>query len=86
MTNGRAIRRKVDKDLAQKADQVFETSVQSAAPGRTFAQDFGARKMEQDIRVLDMPKRSLTSAWESCVQKRWLNRDKNLIGIAAVKE
>ena len=33
-----------------------------------FAADFGARKMAQDMRVLDMPERSLFSAWEGCIR------------------
>lgn len=58
----------MNKSLADTADKAFETSLQSAAPGRTFAQDFGAQKMEQDMCVLDMPERNVIPAWEACVQ------------------
>lgn len=59
---------KMDKVMVEKAGRAFETSLQPSAPGRIFAQGFGARKMEQDVRVLDMPDRNLGSAWESCVR------------------
>ncbi|EKM51297.1 uncharacterized protein PHACADRAFT_177948 [Phanerochaete carnosa HHB-10118-sp] len=59
---------KADKELVEKADKVFETSLQSSAPGQTFVRDFGARKMELVMRVLDMPERNLDTAWGSCVR------------------
>ncbi|GJE94043.1 cysteine proteinase [Phanerochaete sordida] len=60
--------RDVDMNVAGNADDAFATSVQPSAPGRTFAQDFGSRKMEQDVRILDMPERNLMPAWEACVR------------------
>jgi hypothetical protein len=46
----------------------FETSVQPSALGRTFGKDFGSRKLEQDMKILDMPEKRLVCEWESCVK------------------
>ena len=48
------------------------TSVQSAGPGRTFAADFGSRKMEKDMEILDMPVRNLPTTWNACIQSAML--------------
>ena len=37
--------------------------------GKTFAQDFGARKMDRDIAVMELPDEELVPAWEACVRK-----------------
>ncbi|CAL1702373.1 unnamed protein product [Somion occarium] len=59
---------KVNENLLVNASQVFSTSVHSSDLGPTYAQDFGSRKMVKDMSILDMPVRSLPSAWEACVQ------------------
>lgn len=37
--------------------------------GKTFAQDFGARKMDRDLAVMELPEAELVPAWEACVRK-----------------
>jgi hypothetical protein len=37
-------------------------------PSRIFAPDFGARKMQKDMSILDMPTRNLIPAWEACIR------------------
>lgn len=37
--------------------------------GKTFAQDFGARKMDRDLAVMRLPDAELVPAWEACVRK-----------------
>lgn len=44
------------------------TSVQSDAPGPLFSQGIGARILEKDMAILDMPERDLIGAWEACVR------------------
>ena len=54
--------------MLASATTAFETSIQPQTLGRTFAKDFASRKLEQDIKILDMPARNLVSAWETCVK------------------
>ncbi|KAH8105390.1 cysteine proteinase [Cristinia sonorae] len=49
-------------------DETFTTSVQPDSYGPTFSKDFGARKMEKDMAILDMPARRIPASWEACVQ------------------
>lgn len=58
----------VNEGLLSTAEDVFQTSAQPSAPGRTFAPDFGSRKMEKEMEILDMPVRSLPAAWETCIR------------------
>lgn len=44
------------------------TSLRPSTDGRPFAPDFGARKMERDMEILDMPVRKLPDAWNACVE------------------
>ena len=34
----------------------------------TYAQDFGIRKLEKNIEIMDMPRENLNRSWERCVQ------------------
>lgn len=61
-------RLKVDPSLLNEAHEAFTTTVQKDTPGPTFAQDFGVRKMEREVEILDMPIRGLIKAWETCVR------------------
>jgi len=56
----------VDPTLLQSARNIFDNS--SVSDVRTFASDFGARRLEQDMRILDLPEKKLLPAWEACVQ------------------
>ena len=58
----------VDPALLAASSESFATSVQPDTPGRLFSQSFGARKLEKDMAILNMPVRSLTGAWEECVR------------------
>lgn len=40
----------------------------SSATGVTYAKDFGARKQDMNINILDMPERNLIPAWEACIR------------------
>ncbi|TDL17093.1 cysteine proteinase [Rickenella mellea] len=60
-------RDKVNPDLLSGVDASFTTPVQGPAPGPTFAKDFGARKMERDMAILNMDPPALLRAWEACV-------------------
>ncbi|CAK5284140.1 unnamed protein product [Mycena citricolor] len=57
----------VDTVLLQQVQSVFESPDGSAEPGRTFALDFGSRRMTRDIEIMEMPVRALPRAWEQCV-------------------
>ncbi|KAK7696390.1 hypothetical protein QCA50_001044 [Cerrena zonata] len=59
---------KVNPSLLPAVREIFRTSVQSPEPSHTFATDFGSRKMERDMEILDMPSRNLPTAWDTCVQ------------------
>jgi len=56
----------VDPTLLSSAPTIF--SLPSSSPGRVYAPDFGARKMQRDMQILRMSKEELTSAWEGCVR------------------
>ncbi|KAJ7245049.1 hypothetical protein B0H12DRAFT_1203534 [Mycena haematopus] len=58
----------VDSSLLEQAQFAFDSPVASSAPGRTFARDFGARRMARDLEILEMPERALVPAWEQCVR------------------
>ncbi|KAF7365050.1 Ubiquitin carboxyl-terminal hydrolase isozyme L5 [Mycena venus] len=58
----------VDSNLLEQAQFAFESPVGSSAPGRTYARDFGARRMARDLEILEMPERALVPAWEQCVR------------------
>ncbi|THH32703.1 hypothetical protein EUX98_g1490 [Antrodiella citrinella] len=58
----------VDKALHDGVTETFTTSAHPASNGPTFSKDFGSRKMEKEIAILDMPVRSVPAAWEKCVQ------------------
>lgn len=38
-------------------------------PGPVFAQDFGLRKMDMELDILDLPERKLIEVWEGCVRE-----------------
>ncbi|KZT01927.1 cysteine proteinase [Laetiporus sulphureus 93-53] len=59
---------KVDQTLYTCAADAFATCVRPASEGTVFSEDFGSRKMDREIAILDMPARSLPTAWEACVQ------------------
>ncbi|KAI0631539.1 cysteine proteinase [Trametes polyzona] len=61
---------KVDPALLASASEAFATTLRPHAQeaGKAFAPDFGARKMEKEMAVLDMPERKLVPAWEECVR------------------
>ncbi|OSC98653.1 cysteine proteinase [Trametes coccinea BRFM310] len=61
---------KVDPALLASASEAFATTLRPRASeaGKVFAPDFGARKMEKELAVLDMPERKLVPAWENCVR------------------
>lgn len=59
---------KVDADLVSSASESFATSMRSPREGRVYSEDFGSRKMDKEIAILDMPVRNLPSAWEACVK------------------
>jgi len=58
----------VDKSLYDGVTEAFTTSAYPADNGPTYSQDFGSRKMEKEMAILDMPARNLPAAWEKCVQ------------------
>ncbi|KAL1943721.1 hypothetical protein VTO73DRAFT_4166 [Trametes versicolor] len=61
---------KVDPALLASASEAFATTLRPRAQeaGKVFAPDFGARKMEKELAILDMPERKLAPAWENCVR------------------
>ncbi|KAH9895837.1 cysteine proteinase [Cubamyces lactineus] len=60
---------KVDPELLASAAEAFATTLRphGQTPGKVFSPDFGARKMEKELAILDMPERKLVPAWEACV-------------------
>lgn len=60
----------VDSALLASASEAFATTLRPRAQeaGKVFAPDFGARKMEKELAILDMPERKLAPAWEDCVR------------------
>ncbi|OJT05865.1 Ubiquitin carboxyl-terminal hydrolase isozyme L5 [Trametes pubescens] len=61
---------KVDPALLASPSEAFATTLRPRAQeaGKVFAPDFGARKMEKELAILDMPERKLVPAWENCVR------------------
>ncbi|KAI0727667.1 cysteine proteinase [Fomitopsis betulina] len=59
---------KVNPVLLESASEAFTTSLRPSTDGRPFAPDFGARKMDGDLEILDMPVRKLPDAWNACVE------------------
>ena len=58
----------VDQALLEGSLDTFTTSVHPSSNGPTFSRDFGSRKMEKELAILDMPARSLPAAWNQSVQ------------------
>jgi ubiquitin carboxyl-terminal hydrolase L5 len=58
----------VDSNLLEQAQFAFDSPMGSSAPGRTYARDFGARRMTRDLEIMEMPERALVGAWERCVR------------------
>jgi ubiquitin carboxyl-terminal hydrolase L5 len=66
----------VDPTLLSSAPTLFSSPPLSSpqlsllpfAKDRIYAPDFGARKLERDMKLLRMPKEELTGAWEGCVR------------------
>lgn len=60
----------VDPALLASASEAFATTLRPRAQeaGKVFAPDFGARKMEKELAILDMAERKLAPAWENCVR------------------
>ncbi|KAJ7784398.1 ubiquitin C-terminal hydrolase [Mycena metata] len=58
----------VDRSLLEQAQFAFDSPMGSSAPGRTYARDFGSRRMTRDMEILEMPERALVPAWEQCVR------------------
>jgi ubiquitin carboxyl-terminal hydrolase L5 len=59
----------VDPTIYTTAEDVFCTSaLPTAHTGHTFAPDFASIKLGKDFHILDMPVRSLVSAWEQCIK------------------
>ena len=54
----------VDPTLLSSAPTIFSPS----SPGLVYAPDFGARKLQRNIEILQMSKEELRSAWEDCVR------------------
>ncbi|KAG5653890.1 hypothetical protein H0H81_009713 [Sphagnurus paluster] len=55
---------KVDQSMLETAQHAF-----SACSGdRTYAADFGARRIVRDVEILNMPEAALAGAWETCVR------------------
>ncbi|KAJ7147113.1 cysteine proteinase [Mycena crocata] len=58
----------VNNNLLEQSKFAFDSPAGSSAPSRTYARDFGSRRMTRDMEILEMPERSLIGAWERCVQ------------------
>ena len=54
--------------LLASASEAFTTSLRPSTDGKPFAPDFGGRKMDRDLEILDMPVRKLPDAWNACVE------------------
>ncbi|KAH9929151.1 ubiquitin carboxyl-terminal hydrolase [Fomitopsis serialis] len=59
---------KVSDVLLASAAEAFTTSLRPSTEGLPFAADFGARKMDRDLEILDMAVRKLPEAWNACVE------------------
>lgn len=62
----------VNPTLFAASSEAFTTSVQSTSFGRVFAEDFGLRKLDLELNVLDLPERQLFDAWDTCVRAAML--------------
>ncbi|KAJ7644005.1 ubiquitin C-terminal hydrolase [Roridomyces roridus] len=59
----------VDGALLEQARFTFDSPAGgSSAPGRTYAPDFGDRRMKRDVEIMELPQRALVGAWERCVR------------------
>ncbi|KAJ7069636.1 ubiquitin C-terminal hydrolase [Mycena amicta] len=58
----------VDANVLEQSNYAFVSPVGSAAPGPTYAADFGSRKMTRDLEIMRMPEQELIPTWERCVQ------------------
>jgi hypothetical protein len=63
----------VDPVLLECSRNAFDVNILGGVrmpsdPGRTYAKDFGARRLKKDVEIMDMPADSLIPAWESCVR------------------
>ncbi|KAJ7731917.1 cysteine proteinase [Mycena maculata] len=58
----------VDPELLEQSKITFDYFVGSVEPARTYSADFGARRMAQDVGILNMPATALVNAWEECVR------------------
>ncbi|EPQ53143.1 cysteine proteinase [Gloeophyllum trabeum ATCC 11539] len=54
---------------AEKVDQSLLNSCPLEPDKESFASDFGARKQEKQVAVLELPERSLLGAWETCMRE-----------------
>ncbi|RDB24082.1 Ubiquitin carboxyl-terminal hydrolase isozyme L5 [Hypsizygus marmoreus] len=55
---------KVDSSLVESAKHAFS----AVAADRTYASDFGARRMARDLDIMNMPDPELLPAWETCIR------------------
>ena len=58
----------IEKELVEESAKAFTTTVlPDGTPGPTFSADFGSRKMDMEMSMLDMPVRKLLDVWRGCV-------------------
>ncbi|KAJ6621875.1 hypothetical protein B0H10DRAFT_2214921 [Mycena sp. CBHHK59/15] len=58
----------VDSALLEQTQYAFQSPMGSSRLGRTYAPDFGSRRMTRDLEIFEMPERALANAWEQCVR------------------
>jgi ubiquitin carboxyl-terminal hydrolase L5 len=63
----------VDQALLASARNALDTEVSgdgqtSSITGPIYAQDFGVRRLKQDMEIMNMPEKDLIPAWERCMQ------------------
>ncbi|PPR01539.1 hypothetical protein CVT24_001850 [Panaeolus cyanescens] len=58
----------VDPSLLQSSKTVFHFPDRSSEPGKTFARDFGSRKMQRDLEIMKMSVDEAARTWEDCIQ------------------
>lgn len=59
----------MDPALLNSAADAFTTSASFQNPTPpVFAPDFGAKKMERDVQIMNTPKEELPGAWERCIE------------------
>lgn len=61
--------RQVGAEDSEMAKNAFVTSANSSEAGPTYAEDFGQRKLQMSIDVLNLPENMLVNAWQDCVRK-----------------